>query len=189
MRTVVAVLPSVEDAKHVAHHLEELGVARKDLNIVPGTESDRHELKRVIKAKRTNFAAVRSGAIRGAIGGLVLGGAILAVPGVGPFLDGSFSETLAASIALGAVAISLMTLCANMARSHEEVPLFNEAIREHGAVLAAHVTADREEATVLVMREHNGRSVKAAEDAWKASGWAGQLENHPYPCDSTVTAH
>jgi len=188
MRTVVAVLPSVAEAQHVAHHLEEMGIARKEVSIVPGPEADQHELKRVERAKRTNGQATLSGAVRGAIAGLAIGWVMLSVPGVGPFLDGSFTATLVAACAIVGVAGALMGLCWSMGRSHEEAPLFEEAVREKGAVVAAHITWERENQAIDMLRSHNARAVQAAADAWTASGSTGHDE-HAYPYDSSVTVH
>jgi hypothetical protein len=190
MRTVVAVLPSIGDAQHVAHHLEELGVSPKDVSIVAGPDADAHELKLVERARRTNGAAAATGAVRGAIVGLVIGFAMLSVPGVGPFLNGDFTATLAAAVAIVMIAGTLIGLCWNMGLSHEEAPLYEEALREKGTVVAAHIAPEREASAVAMLQAHSARAVHAAEDAWAASGCCGGCHNeHTYPCDSTVTAH
>lgn len=101
MTTGTTVFPSMAEAQKVSQ----------------GTTSNAHELKDVAGAKRSNGAAAVSGAIRGAIGGTVVGGLMLSVPGVTPFFAHSFVITLGVFCAMGTVLMSLMVVVNNMGAS------------------------------------------------------------------------
>lgn len=189
MRTVIGVLPSVTDARHVAHEFEVMGIAKSEINVVPAA-ADQHELKKVERSKRSNAAAALSGVRRGAIFGLLLGWLMLATPGVKPFLAGSAGATLAASCAIVAFLMSMMVMLANMGQLHEEAGLFEEAAHEKGVVVCAHVTEAAELGALKVLGESGARDIHAASDVSHLSSWTARFDNpNPYPCDSQVTAH
>ncbi len=178
MRTVVGVLPSVAEAQNVAHQFERLGIARNEINVVPA-EADRREWKKVERSKRSDAEAAREGALRGAGFGLLLSGLVLALPGVKPYLAGSTILTLCAAAFVGAVLVSIMVMIDNMGQSHEEAALYEEAVREKGVVLAAHVTESRASEILAALSNYGARDVHA--ETYRYA--------HQYPCDTTVTAH
>jgi hypothetical protein len=188
MRTVVGVLPTIWKAQDVAHKLEFMGVARDDMEIVPEA-MDKHEIRKVKLSKRNDAAAARAGALRGAGFGLVLGGLVLALPGVRPFVIGNVILTLCATALVGAVVTSVMVMIYGMGESHEEAALHDEAVIEKGVVLAAHVTEEAEPQVLAALSEQGAHDVHACADVsrmtWRAEGF---LYEHPYPYDSAVKA-
>ncbi|HTA40876.1 MAG TPA: hypothetical protein VK789_00435 [Bryobacteraceae bacterium] len=189
MRTVIGVLPSVSEAQHVAHEFEVMGIARNEINVVPAA-ADSRELRKVDRSKRSNAAAAQAGALRGVALGLVLGGLMLSLPGVRPFLAGSAIATLAAECCIVASLMSLMAAVSNMGQLHEEAALFEEAVHERGVVVAAHVTENRESVALKVLGENHARDVLTAAEVSRLSRWTAMFENpNPYPCDSQVVAH
>lgn len=108
---------------------------------------------------------------------------MLALPGVHPFFAGSVPVTLAVFAAVGAFLTAVMVAVFEMGRPHDEAPLYEEAVREKGVAVAAHVQEKAEPIAVRVLSEHGARDLHADAD----SAWT--LSDHPYPCDSTMTAH
>lgn len=189
MRTVIGVLPTVAEAKRVVHEFEVLGIAHKEISIVPAV-ADRQELKKVERSKRSNAAAARAGALRGAVLGLVLGGLMLSAPGVTPFLAGSVVLTLGAACAIVAFFVSMMTMVSNMGQSHEEAPLYAEAVHEKGVVVSAHVNETTEPGALKALENNGARDVHAAADVSRLSRWTAKYRiGHPYPNDSQVIWH
>lgn len=177
------------EAKHVAHEFEVIGIARCEINVVPAA-ADEHELKKVERSKRSNLAAMGTGALRGAIFGLVIFGLMLSIPNVKPFLMNSVAVTLAVGCAICAVLISAMVVMANMARLHEEAALFEEAVHEKGVVVSAHVSDTTEPAALKVLGECGARDVHTATDIAHLTEWTAKFANpNPYPCDSQIVAH
>ena len=189
MRTVIGVLPSVTEAQHVAHEFEAVGIARGEISVVPAA-ADTEELKKVERSKQTNAAAARTGALRGAILGLLLGGLMLSTPGVTPFVAGSAVATLAVGCVIVASLMSLMVLVSNMGQLHEEAALFEEAVHERGVVVAAHVTENNERVALRVLGDNHARDILTASEVSGLSRWTALYDNpNPYPCDSQVVAH
>jgi hypothetical protein len=187
MRTVAGVLATVAEARSVAHKIESLGIPRNEINVVPGA-MDRHEMRKVERSKRSDAAAAREGALRGAGVGLLIGGLVLALPGVRPFVFGSAILTLCATALTGAILVSVMVMMANMGESHEDAALHDEAVRENGVVLAAHVSEETEPEVLTALWNSGARRVRAGADVSRVV-WASDYRyEHPYPCDSAVKA-
>lgn len=209
MRTVVGVFPSRADADHVVHHLHEAGVPSDEITVADANNADHREwsdrnLAAIgglsagwfmawlipLVAKRNFPAATTFGAAIGGAAGLIAGLISFSVRPGNPILFHSAALTLIAAAAIGIAFGALIAGMYNMGVSHEEIPLQQEAEREHGVVVAAHVDALREPEAVKLMTEHGARGLRDETDAWKASGFTGTyIPDEPYPSDSTVRKH
>jgi hypothetical protein len=209
MRTVVGVFPSRAEAEQVARDLQSLGISPDDLSIADGAGAENHEWSsRNIAAagglafgwfaaglipavaEQSPAGATGFGAAVGCIGGLVAGLVALIIRHGAPFVADSAIVTALTTMVIGAVGGGLIAGMYRMGVSHEGTPLFAEALREHGVVVAAHVDIPREQDALRVMNEHGARNVRADADAWLASGWDGGCPiEMPYPSDSSVRSH
>lgn len=209
MRTLVGVFPSRADAEHVVGHLYAAGIPSDDISVADGVKAEGHEWSQrnlaacgglsfgwfmawliPIVAKRGFGAATAFGAEVGGAAGLICGLVALAVRGGNPIVFGSELLTLLAAVAVGVAFGGLIAGMYNMGVSHEEVALQDEAVREHGVVVSAHVDAARTAEAIKVMTEHGARNLRADTDVWKATGWNGpHIADEPYPSDSSIRKH
>ncbi len=187
MRTVAGVLPGVAEAWFVVHKIESLGIPRNEINVVPEA-MDKQEIRKVERSKRSDAAAACVGAVRGAGFGLLLGGLVLVLPGVRAFVFGSAILTLCATALVGAVITSVMVMMENMGQSHEEAALHDEAVREGGVVVAAHVSEETEPEVLTTLWNNGARHVQAVADVSRFGLASEYRYEHPYPCDSAVKA-
>ena len=208
MRTVVGVFPSREEAESVVRDLNKAGVPLDEVVIADSVTADGHEWSQrnlaacagssygwliswliPMVAKRGFAAAAWFGAALGAGAGSLLGIVALRVGG-GPIVGGSVAATISAAAGIGLAFGAIIAGMYNMGVSHEEVALQQEARREHGVVVAAHVDVPRAAGAFSIMTEHGARCLRADIDAWKASGWSGTyVPDEPYPSDSTLRKH
>lgn len=208
MRTVVGVFPSRAEAEHVVKHLVEVGVPSDDITVADSVKADHREWSErnlaacgglsagwfmawtiPLVAKRNVPGAAAFGGAIGAAAGVVAGFLALAARGGNP-MYGSSLLTVLAPVAIGAFFGALIAGMYNKGVTHEEVPLQEEAVRENGVVVAAHVDAPRATHAFDIMSEHGARALREDIDAWKASGWTGTfVPDTPYPSDSTVCRH
>lgn len=209
MRTVVGVFPSMTEANLVAHDLNAIGIPADEVSIADGASASSHEWSQrnvaamggaafgwflaaliPVVAERGRSAATGFGASVGAVAGLVAGMAALAVRAGEPIIAGSAIVTVLVALAIGATAGGLIAGMYSLGVSHEGIPLSDEAVREHGVVVAAHVFEAREPDALRIMKEHGARKARGGNDAWSASGWTGAhgIEK-PYPSDSSVRSH
>ncbi len=188
MKTVVGAFPSMGEAERVARDLEEMGIDKDEISVIAGNEAGAHN-EYLKKPTSTGAAAASSASFGGGVG-IVAGLIALAIPGVGPIIAGGALATVLTGLGVGAAAGGLIGAFTNMGISHEEAPLYQEAVRRGGVVVAVHVNDPMEEDALRVMNEHGARDLNAEADAWKASGWTGAYSNpHPYPSDSGIASH
>lgn len=209
MRTVVGVFPSRAEAEHVVKHLYEAGVPSDDITVADSVKADHREWSErnlaacgglsmgwlmawtiPLVAKRNVRGAAAFGGLVGAVAGAMAGLVALAIRTGNPMF-GSTALTILAPVCVGVFFGALIAGMYNLGVSHEEIPLQEEAVRENGVVVAAHVDASRGAQAFQVMTEHGARAVRDDVDAWRASGWTGTLvpDTRPYPSDSTVCRH
>ena len=208
MRTVVGVFPEKANAERVANDLNALGIPTDDITIVgPGAGDHEAEWTRrnlaaaagcgwgwliaalipaVAEANRP--AAIGFGALLG--GGVVTALTTLAIRTATQVSTGEGIVISITALVAGAAAGGIAAGIYNAGVSREKIPLHEEAIRERGIVVAAHVDEPMENEAVRLFEEHGARNLRAEADAWLASGWKGAYDKAAlYPSDSTIRTH
>lgn len=204
MRTVVGVFSNEDEAKHVVDHLIQTGVPSDDIAVADALRAEGHEYSErnlaacggmapgwfiswlvPLIAKRTFPGAVAFGTAVGGAAGFVAGLIALRVGS-----PATLPVTLLAGTGVGAIFGAVIAGTYNMGVTHEEKALQDEAVREHGVVVAAHVDKVTADATYRLMEEHGARALRVDADVWKASGYSGTaVPDEPYPSDSTIRKH
>jgi hypothetical protein len=192
MRTVVGVFDSIIDAGRALSDLGELGVPTENRHLIAGNDKSRHDeyLKKSKEASVTTAAAAASGTSFGGGVGIVASLVALAIPGVGPIIAGGAIATVLTGLGIGAVAGGLLGTFKNLAISHDEAPLYEEAVRR-GAVLAIAMMEDeRAPEAVEIMESRGGRDIRSEVDTWSETEWSGpKVDPHPYSDDDNRIGH
>jgi uncharacterized membrane protein len=192
MKTVTGIFPTMLEAHNVMRELEGIGVPEDALSIVAGNESDRHKeyLEKAQKASESTAAAAASGASFGGGMGIVATLVALSIPGVGPFIAAGAMATVLAGLGIGAVGGGLISAFHHMGISHEEAPLYEEAVRRGSIMLIAKVDDTAEPQVTDLMRRGGARDLRQEADTWRESGWKGpRTDPHPYVLDDSIRAH
>jgi hypothetical protein len=192
MRTVVGVFGSLAQAEETARDLENLGIPNANISIVAGNDANRHQeyLEKAKRASTSAGAAAVSGASTGGGFGLIAGLIVLAIPGVGPIIAGGALATLLTGLGIGAASGGLIAAFREMGISHEEAPVYEEAVRRGAVMLAAQVNDSMERDAVGIMERHGARHLRDEIDTWKDAGWRGpRADPHPYVFDDTIRSH
>jgi hypothetical protein len=188
MKTVAAVFASLSDAGDACVDLEQIGIPRDDISLIAGNNASLHDeyLEKARKASTSTEAAAASNAAFGGGMGILAMLIAFAIPGVGPIIALGPMLTVLSAMGVGAAAGGLIGAFHNMGISHEEAPLYEEAVRR-GAVMVAARTDDRlEEQAVAALKRHGARDVRDETDPWGDKGWSGpEHDPHPYVSDST----
>jgi hypothetical protein len=192
MRTVVGVFGSLAQAERTARDLENLGIPNTNISIVAGNDANRHKeyLEKARRASTSAGSAAATGATVGGGVGLVAGLIALAIPGVGPIIAGGTLATLLTGLGIGAAGGGLIAAFLDMGISHEEAPIYEEAVRRGAVMLAAQVNDALESAAVALMDRHGARDLRDEIDTWKDAAWRGpRADPHPYVFDDTIRSH
>jgi uncharacterized membrane protein len=190
MKTVLGVFASLVEAERAARDLENIGIPNVDISIVAGNIAERHKeyLEKARLSSTSAGAAAASGASTGGGVGLIAGLIALAIPGVGPIVAGGAFATLLTGFAVGAAGGGLISAFTGMGVSHEEAPVYEEAVRRGAVMLAAHVNHPMEHDALDILSRHGARDIRDEVDTWKAAGWSAP-DPHPYVYDDTLRSH
>jgi uncharacterized membrane protein len=187
MKTVAAIFASLSEAGDACLDLERRGVPREAISLIAGNDAKLHDeyLEKVRKASTSTAAAAVSNASFGGGMGIVAMLAALAIPGVGPIVALGPMLTVLAGMGIGAATGGLIGAFHNMGISHEEAPLYEEAVRRGAIMVAALVDDQLEAEAIAAMKRHGAREVRDEADTWAHAGWSGPAHDpHPYVSDS-----
>lgn len=155
--------------------------------MIAGNEASMHDkyLERSRKASASTALVAASDASLGGGVGIVAMLVAFAIPGVGPIVALGPLLTVLGAMGIGAAAGGLIGALHNMGISHEEAPLYEEAVRRGAIMLAARIDDQLEEDAVAALKRHGAREVRDEADTWGHSGWSGPAHDpHPYVSDS-----
>jgi hypothetical protein len=192
MKTIAGVFPSIEQAELALRELERRGIPNEDLHLIAGNDKNRHEefLKKAKQASTSTGAAAASAASFGGGVGIIASLVALAIPGVGPIIAGEAMATVLTGLGIGAAAGGLIGAFKNMGISHEEAPLYEEAVRRGAVIAIAKVNDPMAADAVATMNLHGGSDVRKEADTWRESGWSGpSTDPHPFVSDDSIKAH
>jgi Heat induced stress protein YflT len=192
MKTITGVFSSMAELDRAVRDLERMGISQENISVIAGNEAERHQeyLDKSKEASTSTGAAAASGASFGGGMGIVASLVALAIPGVGPIVAGGAIATVIAGLGIGAASGGLIGALSNMGVSHEEAPLYEEAVRRGALILVAKVDEPVEREVVDLMRENGARDLEDVADTWRAAGWSGlKTDPHPYVSDSSIRGH
>jgi len=172
-----------------ARELERIGIPNHAIGMIAGNDADRHReyLEKSKKASESTEAATASGASFGGGLGILASLAVLAIPGAGPVIAGGGMLAVLTGLGIGAVTGGFMGALRNMGISHEEAPLYEEAVRRGVLVLIAKVDDEVAAQAAGLMESAGGRDLHTEADTWRAGGWRGpHSDPHPYVLDDTI---
>ena len=189
MKTVAAVFPLLSQAGQACQELERIGIPREDISLIAGNDASFHDeyIEKAKHASKSTEAAAASTAAFGGGMGIVAMLVALAIPGVGPIYALGPLLTILAGMGIGAAAGGLIGALHNMGISHEEAPLYEEAVRRGAVVVAARVDDRFEDNAVVALKLNGGSDIRDESDTWTHSGWSGPAHDpHPYVADSAI---
>jgi uncharacterized membrane protein len=134
-------------------------------------------------------SAIATGAGVGAvIGTLLLGVAILAVPGIGSIVAAGPVATILSGAALGAVTGGLLGVLVDLGVPEEEARYYDEGVRRGGTLVMVRVTDDKADPAREILRRHHAVDIDERVAQWRQSGWSdfdpGQA---PQPTDPALS--
>ena len=201
MRTVAGVFPTEVEAEKTKRDLKAIGISIEEILVTGADEKvSAHQnmaacaasgagwllaaLVRQIVKQHSRASGAGVGALVGAVFGAV-GGLITHATRSSLVSHINFLVVVPCGILIGAAAGALAAWTYSLGVSHEPVAFAVEAVREHGFVVAAHVSGMTEPKAIRVMNEHHAANLRTDADPWRASGWKGPHPYEPkYPSDS-----
>lgn len=192
MTNIVAVFSTLAEAERALIDVRARGIPNEATHLIAGNDQSKHDdyLKKSKDESKSDGKAAWNGASFGGGVGIVASLVALAIPGVGPIVAAGPIATVLTGLGIGAATGGLIGVFKSMGLSHEEAPLYEEAVRR-GLILAiAQVPEERADEIFKLMENHGARDVRDEVDTWKREGWSGsKTDKHPFPSDDEIVTH
>jgi uncharacterized membrane protein len=183
-RTVAAVFDSRKQSENAVLELQKKGFTCDDISVVANRNTGEFP-DETAPGKGAEIAADAGiGAAIGGIGGLLLGFAGLAVPGVGPLLvAGPIIATLS-GMGIGAAAGGLVGILTDAGVPKDEAHFYAEGVRRGHVLVTIHTDESRAEEARAILDQSGAVNLEDRASAWRQRGWTGHdAEEQPLSAD------
>lgn len=175
MRTTVSALfDNATDARNAVRELTNNGVRRDDVSLVASDaagEYARYHGQEIPADDMLEGAA--GGALLGGLGGLLVGLAALAIPGIGPIVAAGPIATALAGAGIGAVTGGILGALIDLGVSEEDAEYYAEGIRRGGTLVTAHVDESMANRVANILDRYNPVDLETRATRWQEQGWRG----------------
>jgi hypothetical protein len=184
--TLSALYDNAPDAQNAVRDLVNNGFARENISVVASDaagEYAHYEGEEIPEVETLEGAA--TGAVLGGMGGLVVGLAALAIPGVGPVLAaGPIASALVAAgvgAGVGAAAGGLIGALVDMGVGEEQAAYYAEGVRRGGTLVTVQTDDDRVDQAMDVLDSYDPIDLEERVSQWQEYGWQAYDPNaEPY---------
>jgi stress response protein YsnF len=181
-KTVVGLLDTRYEAQSVVDDLTRSGFNREDISMVSQGEKEEfttHEPRGTTSDKQVEGVTkgVGAGAAIGGVGGLLIGIAGFAIPGIGPIVAAGPIATALAGAGVGAVAGGLVGALTNMGVPEEEAHYYEEGVRRGGVLVTVATDDAGADKAADIMRRHGAVDIDKRAKEWKSTGWSPYEES------------
>lgn len=169
-RTVVGVFHSLVEAQNAYNELKSSGFSGDDVSFVANKSGlDVNPEESGVDAEVAVDAGI--GAAMGGVGGLLLGFAGLAVPGVGPVLMAGPIIAALGGAGVGAAAGGLIGALTEGGISEEDAAMYSEGVRRGHVLLAVHASGDRADNASAILDRNGAVNIDDRVISWRKRGW------------------
>ncbi len=191
--TVLAVFDTPASADTAVRELTSVGVDRSDISVIAHDRDKRYESTTGFdtgdRAKATDGTTVgenvAGGALFGGLGGLALGLAALAIPGIGPVVAAGPLATALAGAAIGAAGGGIIGALKDAGVPDEDAGLYAESVRRGGTLVTVHCDSDRADEVSRILDRNGAVDVEERGQSYRQSGWS-RFDNEAGPYDSAL---
>ncbi len=183
-KTVVGLLDSRHEAQNVIDDLVRNGFNRDDIGMLTRGEKEEFATPEEKKESQSDkqvegvTKGVGAGAALGGIGGLVIGLAGLAIPGIGPVVAAGPIATALAGAGIGAVAGGVIGALTNLGVPEEEAHYYAEGVKRGGVLVTVATDEAGAEKAADIMRRHGAVDIDQRAEEWRSGGWS-RFEEKP----------
>lgn len=171
--TAVGVFKNADDARRAVRALREAGFAQDSISFVIRTDGPENMPETVPASRVATDAEI--GAAAGGIGGVLLGLASVAVPGVGAVV--AMGPLLAAlgGAGIGAVTGGMIGALTDVGLTKEEAHYYAEGVERGDAIVTVRAgDPDAADRALRIMDANGAIDLDAKIAGWRERGWVGQ---------------
>lgn len=171
---VSALYDEAAEAQAAVEDLVENGFKREAISVVASDAAGEYTAYHgeAIDADDGMEGAI-AGAMLGGLGGLVVGLAALAVPGIGPVLAAGPIASAIVGTGVGAVTGSLIGALIDLSIEERAAEYYAEGVRRGGTLVVVEVDPGQVEPAMALLERHNPIDVEERAARWREYGWVG----------------
>lgn len=169
-KTVIGLFDSVDDARRVVQELIDYGFESDAISMVT-RENGQYVTERGDEGTSGVALGAGAGATIGGLGGLMVGLAALAIPGIGPVIAAGPLATTLAGAGLGAAAGGIIGALTDLGIPEEAAHYYAEGVRRGGALVSVATGDDMADEVAEIMARYGAVDIDERVERWRASGW------------------
>jgi uncharacterized membrane protein len=169
-KTVIGLFDSVDDARRVVQELLDYGFESDDISIVT-RENGQYVTERGDEGTNAVALGAGAGATVGGLGGLMVGLAALAIPGIGPVIAAGPLATTLAGAGLGATVGGIIGALTDLGIPEEAAHYYAEGVRRGGALVSIETEDDMSDEAAKIMARYGAVDIDERVEGWRKSGW------------------
>lgn len=174
MTTVSALYDEAGDANQAVRDLVDNGFERDRISMVASDAAGNYvEYHGTSIPDEDGLEGAVAGALLGGLGGLVVGLAALAVPGVGPVLAVGPLASAIAGAGVGAVTGSLIGALIDLGIEETAAEYYAEGVRRGGTLVTVQVEPEQTELALALLSHHHPVDLEDRAARWREYGWGG----------------
>lgn len=176
-KTIVGLFDSASDAQAVVHEVVQEGVSRDQISVMTsrGDDAGKAITTTDTGAPTTGDDAMTGagiGAALGGVGGLLVGLAVLPIPGLGPVIAAGPIATTLAGVGIGAATGGLIGALTHVGVPEEHAHHYAEGVRRGGTLVTVSARDGLAERVSDVMSRHHAVDVNERAARWREGGWS-----------------
>jgi hypothetical protein len=212
---VVALYDDVEQARQAVYDLLGVGFTRDEIDLIayvssgeaatyidPEGRYNPHQTRLDPNSEAEMAAGAGIGAALGGLGGLLLGMALLPIPGIGPIVVAGPLVAALAGVVGGGVVGGLFGALAESGLPEQDAHYYAEGVRRGGSLVivqadnssvlqtgehALHSQTRLEQATAI-LQSHDPVNVEERVDDWRQRGWQRHDPSAPHYSEEQIAA-
>ena len=181
-KTIVGLFDDASEARSVVTELTQMGVTRDHISLMANRDATATTPTDDTVTESAGSDALTGagiGAMLGGVGGLLVGLAVLPIPGLGPIIAAGPIATTLAGMGIGAAAGGVVGALVNVGVPEEHAAHYAEAVRRGGTLVTVEADEAMAQSVADVMNRHHAVDVNQRAETWRQSGWAGYDVNAP----------
>lgn len=183
-KTIVGLFDSVTEAQSVVQDLVQAGCSRDKIGIMAQRGDDATDRPAGVDRDDTPGEGAAKGAgigaVLGGIGGLVVGLAVLPIPGLGPVIAAGPIATTLAGMGIGAATGGIVGALVNTGVPEEHAHYYAEGVRRGGTLVTVEADDASAQQVADIMKRHRAVDVNQRAATWRQGGWTG-FDNNARP--------
>lgn len=170
-RTIIGLFDQYGDAQCAIRSLRDDNFPSDDISLISSDPNGSHSSELNWSPASGAAEGAGKGAIFGGLGGLVLGLAVMTLPGLGPVLAAGPLAGLLTGVGFGAVAGGIMGAFNKMGIPEHESHYYAEGVRRGGTVVAVRATEETADRVVVILNRCGAVDINRRVAEWKDGGW------------------